>query len=314
MVRAIAIQAKWSSSDYRTYGDFQTKTRSLMSLARARMAKNDRNLVVLPEDYGTPLILAASKVDLEGSKSLESAIRKAVVQRLPVLLWRRLTSGASFVNGLFLEYAREMAREYLGLMTQLAKMHKAFLVPGSILLPEMDFGASLDPVGSSVYNTAFLISPEGHVLGWQRKLHLIDIEGQAGLDVTPGKFDWIKTFHSEIGKLGVAICLDGFKDEVVGELVRQGAEILIQPSANPEGWNDSLRREWEKGCLEMVQRFDPLRFGINPMMVGEMFGLVFEGMSSIVAKAETTSDRSGYLARAKTVDREEIIWADLAPY
>jgi len=311
MVRAIAVQAEWHPSHYETYADFQAKTRSLMSLAREHMISDGPNLVVLPEDYGTPLIIAASGVKLDQSSDFASAIRGAVLQRLPKLLWRRITAGTSYVRGLFLEYAHDMAREYLGLMTQLAGMYNTFLVPGSILLPELSSDGSLRPFGNSVYNTAFLISPQGRVLGWQRKVHLIELEGPKGLDVAPGKVDWINSLDTEIGSLGLAICLDGFKDDVVTRLIAQGAHVMVQPSANPEKWEDALGHGWENGALGMVQRYEGLLHVINPMMVGEMFGLVFEGISSITAKADSTPDGSGYLARASTEDGEEIVWADI---
>jgi len=311
MVRAIAVQAKWSASDYSSYESFRMKTKSLMSLAAKHMSSDDINLVVLPEHYGTPLILAASGVHLSGSEDFESAVKSAVSQRLPSLLWKRVTSGVSFVRGLFLECARDMALEYFGLMTEMARTFHSYLVPGSIMLPDTASEKTLTPLGSDVYNTALVVSPEGRVVGRQRKVHLIDLECQKGLDATPGKIEWIRSTDTEAGKLGVAICLDAYKDDVVGKLVSQGARILLQPSANPEKWEDALKHGWEKGSLGMVQQYDDLLYGINPMMVGEMFGLTFEGVSSITCKASRTADGSGYLARAKTADSEEVVWADI---
>jgi predicted amidohydrolase len=311
MVRAIAVQAKWNASDYSSYESFRRKTRSLMSLAAEYMSTGDVNLVVLPEHYGTPLILAASGVRLSGSEDFESAVKSAVSQRLLRLLWRRVTSGVSFVRGLFLDCARDMALEYLGLMTEMARAYRSYLIPGSILLPDTVSEKTLDPLGSDVYNTAIVISPEGYVVGRQRKVHLIDLECKTGLDATPGKLEWIRSTDTGAGKLGVAICLDAYKDDVVGKLVDQGARIILQPSANPEKWAEALEHGWEKGSLGMVQRYGSLLYGINPMMVGEMFGLMFEGMSSITCKADKTADRSGYLARAKSTDKEEVVWADI---
>jgi predicted amidohydrolase len=311
MVRAIAVQAKWNASDYRSYESFRRKTRSLMSLAGEYMSTDDANLIVLPEHYGTPLILAASGVRLSGSEVFESAVKSAVSQRLLGLLWRRVTSGVSFVRGLFLDCARDMALEYFGLMTEMARAYRSYLVPGSILLPDTVSEKTLDPLGSDVYNTALVISPEGRVVGRQRKVHLTDLEGKTGLDATPGKLEWIRSTNTEAGKLGVAICLDAYKDDVVGKLVDQGARIVLQPSANPEKWGEALEHGWEKGSLSMVQRYSSLLYGINPMMVGEMFGLEFEGMSSITCKADKTADGSGYLVRARSTDKEEVVWADI---
>ena len=311
MVRAIAVQAKWNASDYSSYESFRKKTRSLMSLAAEHMSPGGVNLVVLPEHYGTPLILAASGVHLSGSEDFESAVRSAVSQRLPSLLWRRITSGVSFVRGLFLDCARSMALDYFGLMTEMARIFGSYLVPGSIMLPDTVSEKTLVPLGSDVYNTALVISPEGRVIGKQRKVHLIDLEGRTGLDATPGKVEWIRSTETDAGKLAVAICLDAYKDDVVEKLVDQGARILLQPSANPEKWEDALKHGWEKGSLGMVQQYDNLLYGINPMMVGEMFGLTFEGMSSITCKASETPDGSGYLTKAKSPDREEAVWADI---
>ena len=311
MVRAIAVQAKWNASDYGSYESFRRKTKSLMSLAAEHMSTGDVNLVVLPEHYGTLLILAASGVHLSGSEDFESAVKSAVSQRLLGLLWRRLTRGVSFVRGLFLDCARDMALEYFGLMTEMARAYRSYLVPGSILLPDTASEKTLDPLGSDVYNTALVISPEGRVIGRQRKVHLIDLECKTGLDATPGKLEWIHSTDTGAGKLGIAICLDAYKDDVVGKLVDQGARIILQPSANPEKWAEALEHGWEKGSLGMVQRYGSLLCGINPMMVGEMFGLTFEGMSSVICKADKTADRSGYLARAKSTDKEEVVWADI---
>jgi len=311
MVRAIAVQAEWAASHYSSYESFRRKTRSLMSLAAEHMSANDVNLVVLPEHFGTPLILAASGVHLSGSEDFGSAVKSAVSQRLPKLLWRRVTSRVSFVRGLFLDCARDMALEYFGLMTEMARTYKSYLIPGSIMLPDTASDKTLDPIGSGVYNTALVISPEGRVIGRQKKVHLIDLECQTGLDATPGKLDWIRSTDTGAGKLGVAICLDAYKDDVVGELVEQGARVILQPSANPEKWTDALDHGWEKGSLGMVQRYSNLLYGINPMMVGEMFGLTFEGVSSIACKANKTADGSGYLARARSTDNEEVVWADI---
>jgi hypothetical protein len=47
--------------------------------------------------------------------------------------------------------------------------------------------------------------------------------------------------------------------------------------------------------------------GVNPMGVGGFFDVRAEGQSSIVAPRARTPDGSGYLARAKSKDQEEIL-------
>jgi len=61
----------------------------------------------------------------------------------------------------------------------------------------------------------------------------------------------------------------------------------------------------------MVQKYDRLKYGVNPMAVGKILDLEFEGLTSIVTKVENTLDRSGYLAKSLTRNREEIIYVEV---
>lgn len=79
--------------------------------------------------------------------------------------------------------------------------------------------------GDKLYNSAVLIGPKGYV-GRYRKLHLWSDEhlffeaGDLGLPV----------FHTEIGRIGVVICYDGWFPEVYRLLAMKGADLVCMPT------------------------------------------------------------------------------------
>lgn len=76
-----------------------------------------------------------------------------------------------------------------------------------------------------VFNTAVLINPRGEVIGKYRKVCLPHGEVVAG--VAPGaEFPVIDT---DLGKVGMMVCYDGFFPEVARALAANGAEIIAWP-------------------------------------------------------------------------------------
>ena len=69
-----------------------------------------------------------------------------------------------------------------------------------------------------LYNSALVAGPQGY-LGTYRKLHLW---GDENLYFEPGDLG-LPVFHTEFGRLGVAICYDGWFPEVYRLLAMRGA-------------------------------------------------------------------------------------------
>jgi predicted amidohydrolase len=100
-------------------------------------------------------------------------------------------------------------------LAKVAKEHKIHLVLG---LPEKN--------GDNIYNSAVLITDQGHVLHTYRKIHLWDKEK---LIFTRGKS--IQVCQTEIGKISIGICYDIEFPEFSRTAALKGAEILCFPSA-----------------------------------------------------------------------------------
>lgn len=95
------------------------------------------------------------------------------------------------------------------------------------------FGAKDDSqatTDSDFRNTAFLLDPQGDLIGKHVKNHTVHFtkDGVAGTDA--------HVFPTPFGKFGVGICFDMDYPDVARRLVNNGAESLIVPSNNPLNW------------------------------------------------------------------------------
>ncbi len=82
-----------------------------------------------------------------------------------------------------------------------------------------------EKAGQALYNAAVVIGPEG-VIGTYRKNHLWAAEN---LFFEPGNLG-VPVFHTEIGRIAVAVCYDIWFPEVFRLAALQGADILCVPT------------------------------------------------------------------------------------
>jgi len=303
----------WKVENYLSEKAFVDKTESAMTKVKPFLSEELPNLVIFPEDLGTPLILAACRVRPGEFKSFASVASGLIRRNIVNVSLLRLQKGIGHVRALYLLKARDIARMYFGAMKHMASRFRVHLIGGSLLLPDFESYDRLEPVGRNVYNVSFIFAPSGEIIHKQRKVHLVDLEGKKGLDVESSDLQEMSIMDLGFARIGLAICYDAFFTDVVGKLASQGAEVLVQPSANPALWTPEEEEKWETGILSKVQDYDQLQYGINPMMVGMMFDIPFEGRSSIVGKRLEGSQGGGYIKRANSWNEEEILVADLIP-
>ena len=94
------------------------------------------------------------------------------------------------------------------------------------------FGAKDVPDRSTdaYFNAAFVIGPDGVLLGIHHKNHPVPMfrDGTPGSDA--------RVFTAPFGRAGVAICYDLDSPDVSLRLARGGAQLLLAPSDNPGTW------------------------------------------------------------------------------
>ena len=162
------------------------------------------------------------------------------------------------------------------------------------------------PGTGEVRNVAVLFGPDGTVLNETAKVHLIDLEGPSGLDLTPGRLADVTVAATPFGKVGTAICYDGFHNDVLDRLTGQGATIIVQPSFNPQPWTPAQETDWATGLWARLKG-RPGLVGVNPMMAGHLSDVVSEGRTNIVA----ANAPGGYWGRMKSPTKAGMIVVDV---
>lgn len=320
MINLVAVQAEMALEHYLSEATFQQKIFSLMEQATAALPEGP-TLVGFPEIVGLPLILTL------GATQKEIASLPAAVRRLLRRKWQRVIKvrSPSLFRRLYAVNAVSAFDVYTRVFASASRNFGVTIVAGSIFLPVVDQEAArgLHIDDHRAYNTAFTFGPMGRVLGRSHKIHLTPgLESQIGL--SRGRLAELPVMYTPAGRVGVAVCLDAFYTSVLDHLDGQGAQIVVQPSANHASWahpwphqpNLTEGEAWLRyGLRQQLQARQHLHYGVNPMLIGDLWGLIGEGRSSIVANTAyypvSTEGYDGLVAIAPDAVRETVVQATL---
>ena len=238
-------------------------------------------LVIFPEYTGTHLLGLLPGVEaLAEGTPMDEAIAQVAGQGIQVAdVFKAVAPGARKI--------------YEATFSTLAQGFGVHILAGSILLPDKR---------GDLYNVGYFYGPDGQRIGTQRKTHLFIIEQEWGLAC----HDEIRVFDTPPGAIAFPIGMDHTFFEPIRVAWLQGAEIIIDPSANPAPYD---YREQMRGVWSRVQ--ESPAYGILCCMVGGLGHFTFQGRSGVYAPLEMTPSGDGIIAQAETVDREEILLADL---
>lgn len=290
----VAVQMRYRLEDYRSAEAFRERVLELTRTIRQRVSKGDL-LIVFPEDVGLGLIFTQDYERVQSSKTIvEAGLRLMERWKINPLASEGGFAGAT--RTLLRTLSPFVERVYHEVFSEAARVARAWLVAGSAPIAQ----------GECVHNVCYTYNPKGERALVQRKINLVPLEQEAGLNLCPAPCE-LPTVNTPAGKLGVLICLDGFYHELIDQHARHGVHVLAMPSYNPLPWTKEEAQGWEGGLLTGVQKH-PNLIGVNPMGVGGFFDVNAEGRSSIVAQRSRTPDGSGYLARAQSKDQEEILY------
>ncbi len=326
-VQLVTVQMTLRLDDYWTREAFARRIQGLMDQVAARIDRRLPTVVAFPEDVGLMLAVQGLQKDLAGVTRIAQAIETATKRFFLPVAWTRLVSGLSWVPALYLYRHAIIAQTYFEVFSEMADRYDVYLVAGSVVLPPYairDGRADWrqGPLEKRVYNTAYLFGPDGKIIGKQTKVHLIDLEQQAALDLAHGWLDDLQVYDTPAGRIGIAICLDAFQDDVVSALAQQGAQILVQPSANPGPWSPVQQADWLNSSYRRTYQQGLFAYALNPMLNGPLWDIAFFGQSSIVARAptllpgprqqlgyEALAPADGFIAVASSDRAEEILVA-----
>jgi N-carbamoylputrescine amidase len=163
------------------------------------------------------------------------------------------------------------------------------------------------------HNTAVVIDADGSMLGRYRKMHIPDDPlFYEKFYFTPGDLGF-RAWDTRFGRIGVCVCWDQWYPEAARLTALHGAQILFYPTAI--GWHPSEKARYgerQHSSWETVQRGHAIANGCYvaaPNRIGHEApdggdGIEFWGQSFI-------ADPSGQILQRASVDREEILVAEL---
>jgi len=327
-VHLAAVQVAWSAALYASPETFRERMLQLGAAAVSGAHAGPR-LIAFPELIALPLVLTV-RGDPRALRAATFGGAVAALARPDAMHWlasawrRRSLSLIGAVTG---SSAVPAYRLWFETFAAVARATDAVVVAGSAFFPDVDDEPSRGwhVRDARVHNAALTFSPSGQLLGRTAKVHFTPgTERQIGL--TPGRVDDLDVMYTPAGRVGVAVCLDGFHERVIATLDGRGAQIVVQPSANDAAWDrpwpgDPTRTEGEvwlaDGLRHRIQGRSNVRYGVNPMMVGDAFGLRPRGRSSIVANLDAVADArprcddlpAGIVAIAADANSEAIVTA-----
>lgn len=154
--------------------------------------------------------------------------------------------------------------------------------------------------GDRLYNSAVVVGPQGHV-GTFRKIHLWCDEN---LYFEPGDLGF-PVFSTPIGRIGVAICYDGWFPETFRLCALQGADIVCVPTNWVPIPGQVEGQPAMSNVLHMAAAHANSMFIACADRVGVERGQPFIGQSLIVSY-------TGWpVAGPASPDREEILFAEV---
>ncbi len=299
-VRIIAVQMKVDVAMYRNLAVFRNAMDKAMAPAVARKARTVPTLIALPEDVGLGLVLLNHLDLVKDAKTFRDAGTAVGFRYGADVYENSVKHNINQTRALLLTANDKWLRQaYFDTFSYLAKKHGVYLLAGS---------APLTKAGTtSVRNISVLFGPDGKILSQTSKVHLIDLEGPEGLDLEPGSINELRVAKTLFGKVGVTVCWDGFFDDVLDRLVDLGADIIIQPSFNPQVWTPEQETDWETGLFTRLKTRPSVLAGVNPMMVGGLYDIICEGRTNIVG----ASANNGYFGRLKSATEPGVVVVDL---
>ncbi len=284
-----------------------------------------RDLVVFTEDVGLILALqgtAAASARDPSLTAIEGLLRIARIH-LPQVLLNAHTFGVSINRALFLSLTDKFWRGFHDTFSRIADEYDVYLVacenvaevyestdPLLVRLfgdPEHPERTNVFlPLDGHVYNQAFLYDPDGRIVASTKKVYLTPPEEDPGFfDLSFGSIAEFNVIDTPVGRLALVISKDAWMPDVIDRAEELGAQIMVQPDANPGNWasvvsgNDTwFPDNWAAGNWMHTQKYPSLRYNITPMMTGNLYDFNFDGQASIIADTSAHDIQNGFVGQS----------------
>lgn len=263
------------------------------------------DMLVFPEDIG--LLTAFSGIEANSTADAMQILYQKAPEDYEDLSHR--FPDTPFQTILFLMLTDKFAEEFYGLFRNMSEKYSVYTVACNNM-PDFELKETKAvPADNMVYNSAYVFGPDGSLVARQKKVYLTEME--EGLGFTSGTLGETGTFRIGDFRVGIAISLDAFSPGYLSRIA--DADLILQPDANPVRWNSYLANgrwqpeEWMDSSYYIAQRLNRVQYVVNPMMVGKIMEIGFEGESNITKKGSPEDKKMSFTGNLPVTGFKEII-------
>jgi len=198
----------------------------------------------------------------------------------------------NFLTTIFKGVAKPVVAGIKRIVSLLAKEYGIYIYSGSYILKEKE----------EIYSAGSLFSPDGNLIGTQKKIHLTDFEVKIGIK----RGNKMEAYSLPFGKVVCPICMDATYFETFRIAREMGADMVILPIANLEEYSTwkALRGIWPR-----VQ--ESYLYGLKSSLNGWIAGMHFTGKAGMFAPLSMTEKKDGVLSLSPSYEGSHLITANL---
>lgn len=161
--------------------------------------------------------------------------------------------------------------ETVDFFAKIAQKHNTYILCGSII--ETD--------GKNLYNTSTLIDRKGKIVAKYRKIHLFDSFGGTE-DQYCTRGDKEIVVDTDFGKIGMSVCFDIRFPKHFLNLVKQGAQIIVEPAAwcAPNQYFQINKEQWQ--LMNKARALDNMVYFCSSNLCGKVDSFLSACGSSMI--------------------------------
>ena len=238
------IEPYIAATDYYSEESLQSKLDGYMSEAKRRNWLSEKTIVLLPEYFGTWLVLANEPKSVFQTDTLAATEQRLVFHHIAGFLTQLVTSKekGKLEAAVFRLKADVMARTYNSVLSNTARSYHVTVVGGSTILPAPTIQEGKLTAGKGpLQGVTPIYRPDGRAYAdLVLKVHPTSEELPF---MTPAFPKRLPAFDTPAGKLGILICADSWFPDCYARLNELQVDLIAVPSngGNPLAWD----QPWE---------------------------------------------------------------------
>ncbi len=321
----LGIEPYIAAADYTSAQALQSKLDEYMSEAKRRGWLNEKTIILLPEYFGTWLVLANEPESVFQTDKLAVAEQRLVLRHIFGFLWQLLTAKekGKLEAAVFRLKSQVMADTYNSVLSNIAKNYRVTVIGGSTVLPapQVRDGKLIAGQGP-LYGVTPVYAPDGRAYS-DLVLKVYPTTEELPF-MTPASSKSLPSFDTPAGKLGILICANSWFPDCYQRLDAMNVDLIAIPSngGDPVVWDQpwggysgwpapsdvdmtDVKRltegdAWRKYALAGRIGMTKARYGSNIFIRGQLLDMAGGG-------GRTTIVKNGEVLRDKTVTGASLV-------